>query len=155
MTKSLERFQIMMEEIGPSMPEIEAVIQSEECNWAIQFEDNSIITLEWADKPDRIVLSSALGIPSQAMQLTVYDTLLCYNLLWKDTGGVKMGLAGPDGELMLLYEMFAAGLNINELQTILVNFINISSAWSIYVTDEQPLNIITAPDHLDMLHLGA
>ena len=66
-----------------------------------------------------------------------------------------MGLAGPDGELMLLYEMFAAGLNINELQTILVNFINISSAWSIYVTDEQPLNIITAPDHMDMLHLGA
>lgn len=155
MTTSLERFQIMMEEIGPSMVEIEAVIQSEECNWAIQFDDEKIITLEWADKPDRIVLSSALGMPSQAMQLSVYETLLCYNLLWKDTGGVKMALAGPDGELILLYEMFAVGLNINELQTILINFINISSAWSIFVNDEGIENTNIQPDPMDMLHLGA
>ena len=74
----------MMEEIGPDMAEIEAVIQSEDKNWAIQFEDQSIIMLEWAERPDRVVLSSMLGIPSVAMQLSVYEALLCYNLLWKD-----------------------------------------------------------------------
>ena len=85
MASHLERMQIMMEEIGPSMPEIEAVIQNEEKNWAIQFEDQSIITLEWSEKPERVVLTSLLGIPSESMQLSVYETLLCYNLLWKDT----------------------------------------------------------------------
>lgn len=45
MARNLERIQIMMEEIGPNMPEIEAVIQSEEKNWAIQFEDQSIVML--------------------------------------------------------------------------------------------------------------
>ena len=155
MTLNLDRFQIMMEEIGPSLDEIEAVIQSEECNWAIQFDDQTIITLEWADKPDRIVLSSVLGIPSQETQLSVYETLLCYNLLWKDTGGVKMALAGPDGELILLYEMYAAGLNISELQTILLNFINISSAWRIFVTEDKNININIQADPINMLHLGA
>lgn len=155
MSTSLERMQIMMEEIGPSMSEIEAVIQSEEKNWAIQFEDQSIVMLEWADQPDRVVLSAMLGAPSEKMQLSVYETLLCYNLLWRDTGGVKMALAGPGGELILLYELHASELNLNELQTVLSNFSRIAQIWSVYVMgeSEQPAGHIPGP--MDMLHLGA
>jgi hypothetical protein len=46
MATNLERMQAMMEEIGPAMAEIEAVIQSEDKNWAIQFEDQSIIIVQ-------------------------------------------------------------------------------------------------------------
>lgn len=154
MATSLERMQIMMEEIGPAMPEIDAVIQSEQENWAIQFEDQTIVTLEWAEKPDRVVLSAMLGIPSESMQLSVYETLLCYNLLWKDTGGVKMALAGPNGELMLLYELYVSDLMLNEMQTVLSNFVSIAQVWSVYVTgEEEQAAMMPAP--VDMLHLGA
>lgn len=154
MATSLERMQIMMEEIGPAMPEIDAVIQSEEENWAIQFEDQTIVTLEWADKPDRIVLSAMLGIPSESMQLSIYETLLCYNLLWKDTGGVKMALAGPNGELMLLYDLYMSDLTLNDMQTVLSNFVSIAQVWSVYVTGEEEQTAVM-PAPLDMLHLGA
>ena len=155
MATNLERVQIMMEEIGPSMPEIEAVIQSGEKNWAIQFDDQSIVMLEWAEKPDRIVLSSMLGAPVEDMQLSVYETLLCYNLLWKDTGGVKMALAGPGGELILLYELHASELMLNDMQTILSNFVSIAQVWSVYVMgeSEQPAANLAGP--MDMLQLGA
>ncbi len=155
MATNLERMQIMMEEIGPSMPEIEAVIQSEEKNWAIQFDDQAIVMLEWAEKPDRLVLSAMLGSPTERMQLSVYETLLCYNLLWKDTGGVKMALAGPGGELILLYELHAADLNVGDLQTVVANFRSIAEVWSVYVTGEgeQPASSIHGP--MDMLQLGA
>jgi hypothetical protein len=155
MATNLERMQIMMEEIGPTMPEIEAVIQSEEKNWAIQFEDQSIVMLEWAENPDRVVLTAILGTPSESMQLSVYETLLCYNLLWKDTGGVKMALSGPSGELVLLYELFAASLNRNELQTVLINFVSIAQVWSVYVTGEGEESAGQLPNPTDMLHLGA
>ena len=155
MATNLERMQIMMEEIGPAMPEVEAVIQSEEKNWAIQFEDQSIAMLEWAESPDRVVLTAMLGIPSETMQLSVYETLLCYNLLWKDTGGVKMALSGPGGELVLLYELFASNLNRNELQTVLINFVSISQVWSVYVTGEGEQPASNLPSPTDMLHLGA
>ena len=155
MATNLERMQIMMEEIGPSMPDIEAVIQSENTNWAIQFEDQSIVMLEWAEQPDRVVLTTLLGTPSEAMQLSVYETLLCYNLLWKDTGGVKMALSGPGGELVLLYELFSANLNLNELQTVLSNFVSIAQVWSVYVTGESENPVPGAPGPMDMLHLGA
>ncbi len=155
MATNLERMQIMMEEIGPAMSEIEAVIQSEEKNWAVQFEDQSIVMLEWAESPDRVVLTAMLGVPSETMQLSVYETLLCYNLLWKDTGGVKMALSGPSGELVLLYELFASNLNRNELQTVLINFVSISQVWSVYVTGEGEQPASNLPSPTDMLHLGA
>jgi hypothetical protein len=155
MATNLERMQIMMEEIGPSMSEIEAVIQSEEKNWAIQFEDQSIVMLEWTDSPDRVVLSAMLGAASESMQLSVYETLLCYNLLWKDTGGVKMALSGPGGELVLLYELFASNLSLNELQTVLANFVSIAQVWSVYVTGESDQAAPALPSSLDMLNLSA
>ena len=155
MASHLERMQIMMEEIGPSMPEIEAVIQSENTNWAIQFEDQSILMLEWAEQPDRVVLTTMLGTPSDSMQLSVYETLLCYNLLWKDTGGVKMALSGPGGELVLLYEMFASNLNLSEMQVVLTNFLNIAQVWSVYVTGESENPVGSVPGPMDMLHLSA
>lgn len=155
MATNLERMQIMMEEIGPAMPEIEAVIQSEEKNWAIQFEDQSIVMLEWAENPDRVVLTAILGTPSETMQLSVYETLLCYNLLWKDTGGVKMALSGPGGELVLLYELFAATLNRHDLQTVLINFVSIAQVWGVYVTGDGDDQAAQLPSRTDMLHLGA
>lgn len=155
MATNLERMQIMMEEIGPVMPSIEAVIQSEEKNWAIQFDDQSIVMLEWADKPDRVVLTSMLGSPTESMQLSVYETLLCYNLLWKDTGGVKMALSGPGGELILLYELFSTDLTLNELQTVLTNFVSIAQVWSVYVTGESEQPAVGLPSATDMMQLGA
>lgn len=155
MATNLQRMQIMMEEIGPVMPSIEAVIQSEEKNWAIQFDDQTIVMLEWAEKPDRVVLTAMLGTPSESMQLSVYETLLCYNLLWKDTGGVKMALSGPGGELILLYELFSTDLTLNELQTVLTNFVSIAQVWSVYVTGESEQPMGSVPSSVDMLQLGA
>ena len=155
MASNLERMQIMMEEIGPSIPDIEAVIQSEDKNWAIQFEDQSIVMLEWAEQPDRVVLTTLLGTPSESMQLSVYETLLCYNLLWKDTGGVKMALSGPGGELVLLYEMFASSLNLADMQVVLTNFLSIAQVWGTYVTGESENPVSGVPGPMDMLHLGA
>ncbi len=155
MATNLERMQIMMEEIGPSLPDIQAVIQSEDKNWAIQFSDQSIVMLEWVADPDRVVLTSILGVPSESMQLSVYETLLCYNLLWKDTGGVKMALSGPGGELVVIYELFSTDLMLNDLQTVLTNFVSISQIWSVYVTGESDPSNMTLPGSMEMLQLGA
>lgn len=155
MATNLERMQIMIEEIGPSVPDIQAVIQSEDTNWAIQFNDQSIVMLEWVNSPDRVVLTSMLGVPSESMQLTVYETLLCYNLLWKDTGGVKMALSGPGGELVVIYELFAADLTLSELQTVLTNFVSIAQIWMVYVTGENEQLGVAPPGSMEMLQLGA
>jgi len=111
--------------------------------------------LEWAEQPDRVVLTTLLGTPSEAMQLSVYETLLCYNLLWKDTGGVKMALSGPGGDLVVIYELFSVDLTLGELQTVLTNFVSIAQIWTVYVTGESEQPGMPLPGSMDMLQLGA
>ena len=99
-------------------------------------------------------LQAAINAAQQA-SVSVYEALLCYNLLWKDTGGVKMALAGPGGDLMLLYELYVDQLMLNELQVVISNFSSISHVWSVYVTGESQDLVGNAPGPMDMLHLGA
>ncbi len=155
MSINLQKFQIMMEEVGPEVSDIETVIQNEDRDWAIQFEDQTIVTLEWADNPDKVVLSTILGKPTQKNQLSVYETLPCYNLLWRDTGGVKMALGGPEGVILLIYEMYMQETNLNEFKTVLLNFLNIAKVWEVFIQSEDSSMDETAHDSLDMLNLSA
>ena len=155
MSINLQKFQIMMEEVGPAISDIETVIQSEDRDWAIQFEDQSIVTLEWAENPDKVVLSTILGKPPQTNQLSVYETLLCYNLLWRDTGGVKMALGGPEGEILLIYEMYVVDTTLNDFKTVLLNFLNIAKVWEVFIESEDSLAKDTSHDALDILNYSA
>ncbi|MDB5823642.1 MAG: hypothetical protein JWR21_2346 [Herminiimonas sp.] len=150
-----ESIQLLMQEIGPATLEIDAVMQSEEGSWAVQFDDETVVQIEWADEPSRLVLSSALGQARPEMRLPVYETLLSYNLLWQDTGGVKAALAGPGGEVSLLYEMFAdTELSLSDLRTVLLNFMQLTQLWASYVKSDAstPVN---APMPTEEMHLRA
>lgn len=136
MATTIEQIQQLIQELGPSMPDIDAVVQTEDPSWAVQFADETVIILEAAEEPSRIVLSSELGSPTDSLQLPIYETLLCYNLLWRETGGVKIGLAGPKGALILSSELCLEGLTLMDLQAGITNFVKITRSWSQYVVGE-------------------
>lgn len=136
MATTIEQIQQLIQELGPSMPDIDAVVQTEDPSWAIQFADETVIILEAAEEPPRIILSSELGSPTDSLQLPIYETLLCYNLLWRETGGVKIGLAGPKGALILSSELCLEGLTLMDLQAGITNFAKITRSWGQYVMGE-------------------
>ncbi len=133
MATTIEQIQQLLQEVGPSMPEIDAVVQTEEPSWAIQFSDETILIIEPADDPARMVISAELGVAAEAQQCAVYETLLCYNLLWKETGGVKIGLAGPQGALLISTDVCLDGMTLMELQEALNSFLTITRSWTQYV----------------------
>lgn len=136
MSSTVEKIQTLIQELGPVSPDIDAVVQTEEPSWAIQYSDETIVIIEAAEEPQRIVLSSELGSPTDSLQLPIYETLLCYNLLWRETGGVKIGLAGPKGALILSCELCLESLSLMDLQEGMTNFIKIVRTWAKYVTGE-------------------
>jgi len=138
MATTIERIQQLMQELGPATPDIDAIVQTEEPSWAIQFSDESIIIIEPADEPPRMVVSAELGVAAEAQQRTVYETLLCYNLMWRDTGGVKIGLAGPQGALIISTELCLDSLMLNDLQLTLKNFLKITRSWQGFVSQTAP-----------------
>ncbi len=89
--------------------------------------------LESADDPSRIVISTELGAAAEAQQRTVYETMLCYNLMWRDSGGVKIGLAGPQGALIISTDVCIESLTLQELTQEIQRFLTIARSWTQYV----------------------
>jgi hypothetical protein len=115
------------------MPAIDAIVQTEDPSWAIQFGDESIILLEPAEEPARIVISTELGSAAEAQQRAIYETMLCYNLMWRDSGGIKIGLAGPQGALIISTDVCIEGLTLQQLQQEIEGFLKIARSWTQYV----------------------
>ncbi len=141
MATTVEQIQQLMQELGPVTPDIDAVVQTEEPSWAIQFSDESIIVIEAADEPPRLVMSSELGTAPETAERQLYEALLSYNLLWRENGGVKIGLAGPKGSLIITWELCLDGLTLLDLQSALVRFQKTAFSWQRYVAkadSEQP-----------------
>ncbi len=133
MATPTEQIQQLLQEIGPSMPEIDAVVQTEEPSWAIQFSDETVIILEAADDPPRVVLSAELGAVHDAQQRIIYETLLCYNLMWRSSGGVKIGLAGPQGTLIISSDVCLDNLTLSDLQQKIDSFLKTTRSWTQYL----------------------
>ena len=130
---TIEQIEHLIKEIGPAMPEVDAIIQTEDPSWAIQFSDETIIILEPADDPSRVVISTELGAAVEAQQRRVYETMLCYNLMWRDSGGVKIGLAGPQGALIISTDVCIEGLTLQDLKQEIERFLQIARSWTQYV----------------------
>jgi hypothetical protein len=130
---TIEHIEHLIKEIGPAMPEVDAIVQTEDPSWAIQFSDETIIILEPADDPSRVVISTELGAAVEAQQRRVYETMLCYNLMWRDSGGVKIGLAGPQGALIISTDVCIEGLTLQDLKQEIERFLQIARSWTQYV----------------------
>ena len=154
MSISLELAQMLMQELGPQITEIDAVLQQDDTCWVLVLADETSITVEWAANPERLVLSSGLGRPVQGAELAVYETLLSYNLLWQDTGGVRMAIDGPQGEVLLIYDLFDDHLSLAELQTVVLNLSNIAAIWRDYVRKDAAAPALP-PIGSDSVHLRA
>ncbi len=150
-----DKIQDLISQIGPVFPDIDAVIQTEDSSWAIQFVDELIVMIEQLEHPDRMVFSSEIGTVADDQELPVYEALLCYNLLWKDTGGVKIGLAGPKGILIVTSELLLDGLTLMTFQEALTNFTNIAKSLGKYVIRDKK-NPSSLPNVIsNSLHLQA
>ena len=125
--------QLIMQEIGPQTPDIDAVVQHGEDSWALQLDDASIIFIEYAADPDRLVLSMELGMPAPERRLEVCQLMLAYNLLWQENAGLTMALGGPEGGATLLCEWRSTEPGLKTFQEELRRYSRVARAWRAYI----------------------
>lgn len=129
--------QLIMQEIGPQTPDIDAVVQHGEDSWALQLDDTSIIFIEYATAPDRLVLSTELGMPIPERRLEVCQLMLSYNLLWEENAGLTMALGGPEGGATLLYEWRSTEPELPNFQEQLRKVSQVARAWRSYIAQTE------------------
>lgn len=106
--------------VGPEIPEVEGVLMRASDEWLLRFADIDI-AIEFGADTDRLVLSAELGEVPLARRLDVFTALMTYSLLWRDTGGLYVGLA--NGRVPILLLSLAGGEVTSELMvTVLQGF---------------------------------
>ena len=126
-------------EIAPETRNLSVVIQDDEATWTLAFEDEItvLVLLEWADRPRRLVLSADIGKPPAHRAADIQAAALSYNMLWRETGGARIGMGGEEGDLLLIRDIDAQSVQGEEFVLLLEQFADLAQWWENFVTSER------------------
>lgn len=143
-----EELDRLIAEVGPLDTSILTCVKTADGGYAIRFEDVDVLA-EWDDRRKRLVLSAEIGVPSAVRTRHVHETLLSYNLLWRETGGLVMAMTGPGGAVLQLVDLAGAGIEARSIATVAVNLAERTRIWRAYFDSEEGEVEAPAPEPLD------
>jgi hypothetical protein len=123
-----ELVRLVMQEVGPRDDEILEVLQTGDQSWAARFADVDI-ELELEPETRRLMLSAEIGAPPEETRASIYETMLLYNLLGSDTGGVHMALSEAGGAVVQMVDLHCSALTTELLVTVLHNLNERTLIW--------------------------
>lgn len=132
----------VVQSLGPTTDQVREVsFNDEDGSWAVVMDDESEVLVEWDDAPSRLLLSSLLGAAPHGREPLLYTSALAYSGAGMSHGGVTVGLGGAGGELMLMLQLSADALLLQDLQKALLHFHATTLEWTRFVagdTDTRP-----------------
>jgi hypothetical protein len=112
-------------------------------SWSVRFEDADI-ELEHDADAGRLYLSTEAGIVKAIDRAAIYEAMLGYNLLWRDTGGVRLALT-PDRKVFIVADLTLSELSAELLAAVLPNLITKARLWRAFVgTGGNPVERVDA-----------
>jgi hypothetical protein len=145
-----ERVGLIIEEAGPRDDAIAGIMRSGETSWAVQYGDFEI-ECEYEPTLDRLMLQAAIGAVPKEKQARAYETMLAYNLIWRETGGVRMALAGPNLDAVQMVDLNGSELSTELLLRVLGNFAEKAEIWREFIAgrrEETPIESFSAQNFI-------
>jgi hypothetical protein len=140
-------------EVAPLSDKISSIGQADDGTWVLEFSDKTLVLMEWASKPDRIVLNSPLGVPTKERAEELFALALSFSALSRDSCGARLGLGGEDGELLLIRELYSETAGGWDLLPVLEHFAYVSGWWQSIIS--QPSRASQSHEDLSGLLLRA
>jgi hypothetical protein len=97
------------------------IAQLSDDTWQVDYDNGPSILIRLDEAAGRLALQSVLGRVPAERKLPVYEALLVYSVLWRETGGVR-GALNAEGEAMLLVDLILANVSESLLHRALDNF---------------------------------
>ena len=115
-------------ELGPLVDRLEEVTAPGEGMWGLQFDEDAI-HCELDESGQRLYLTMELGPLPEARREDVLQSLLAFNSLWKETGGVRMALDRPDGQVMQVCDIATEQIDVTKVAQIVESLLAKADAW--------------------------
>jgi hypothetical protein len=116
-------------DVVPLSDSITGIAQADDGAWILEFSDKTMVVVEWASAPGRIVLNAPLGTPSKERAEELFSLALSYSALSRESCGARLGLGGADGELLLIREIYNDTASGRDLLPVLEHFAYVASWW--------------------------
>jgi hypothetical protein len=126
----------LLAELGPADPSIASVRRLAAGHYLVEYDDGVGVELVAQPERGRLLLLAAVGELPAADQLARCKAMLNFNALWRQTGGVRLALAGD--EVQQLYEHGLDGLELDSLRRLLANFAEKVGVWHLSLLAEAP-----------------
>ena len=125
-----EKLALLMTELGPSSDFINAVVEVEENAWGVACDDDTVgVGVEFDPETETLTVSTDLGQISAQNRLPTYETMLMYNAIGRDTGGIRLGITDQDGTAIQEMELAVESLELAYFRAKLQDFVLKASVW--------------------------
>lgn len=119
--------------------------------WRLTFTDGSVFDVEYDHAVHRIIIQGEVGEVADSARMRIYEILLQYNYLWSYTGGIRMALDGMPGQVVVMFELPAADLEVSRVSSALSNLVEIKRAWREILQSTDGLESPAFPQALEPL----
>lgn len=133
--KTLGEIDLILQEAGPREDGILGVLRIADDRWTIRFEEVDV-EVECNSETGRVLFAAVIGPPPPSRARAVYEALLSYTMLWRETGGVRMGLNGPAGEAVQMVELAADELDPALAAVVAGNLAARTLVWRAHLNDD-------------------
>ena len=126
--QDFERIDLLMNEVGPLWSRIESIHRQGSSYWSVELEEDLSLHVDFDATQQQLVLCMIVGQPIADDLFGLYQALLQYNSLHKETGGVTM-CVGDGGLVQQVFALPLSALNAPTLLGVLQNFVDKALAW--------------------------
>ena len=125
----IDEFRQTLIDAAPLIRGCQSVFRLDESTWAIAFEDGPPVTVAAEETYGRIILSTTVGRPEEALRGSTCEVLMVFNGLWRQSGGQRFGLEEPDGDIEFLQELPHGEMRVEQLVQAMALFVDSSRGW--------------------------
>ena len=125
----LQNLQQTMADVGPLVEDIELIQQLGDNRWLVIFDEESAIEIEFDEVANKLTFSAVLAAVEEGNETDIYQLLLRYNYLWRETGGIRMALDGTNDQVVMLFDLFQPEVAKATLATVIGNLQDAALMW--------------------------
>ncbi|MDH4411446.1 MAG: type III secretion system chaperone [Verrucomicrobiales bacterium] len=134
-------------------PNLWVFLPDEDFALGLELGEEFALELELDEISGSFMLSCRLSEAPQDDERDTYKLLLQLNTLWRETGGLSMGLDGTDGKVIQMFTFPANAINAEGLYARLINFLQVASRWKKIVRTRPPLEEVNLLENLNFIRV--
>ena len=143
----------VMAAMGEQAEELQTLIYiPDRQSWEATVDEDIPVLLEWDGEPTRLVASVDLGETHEGDRPQLYEFLLSYNALWRETGGARVSVGGASALATLHFDIPESHFNVPHLLTVIVNLTDVARGLRQIVTQPLPEGV-APPDPFNAAHI--